>query len=311
MNVIEPVFEGRIQAVRRASRRMVRELGMLGGHFSVSGLSSSQCHVLVELDEGGEMTAGKLADILRLDKSTISRLLRSLSDRGWLVVERDDEDGRRQSVRLTESGRTEARRIHGISNALVHDALAVLSEEEGVRIVEGLEIYATALERSSRRRGIVLRPIEPKDDRALARIIRETMAEFGVSGPGTAHEDVEVDHISDSYLLPRHAYIVVEREGQVLGGGGIGPLAGGPEETCELRKMYLRPDLRGLGVGRQLLERCLAAARELGYRRCYLETVEQMLQAQALYRKLGFEQTCEPMGNTGHHKCDVWYVKEL
>lgn len=290
---------------------MVRELGMLGGHFSVSGLSSSQCHVLIELDEQGELSAGRLSEVLRLDKSTISRLVQGLSARGWLVVERDDVDGRRLLIRLTESGRAEARRIHEISNEMVAGAMHGLPLDKRTAIMDGLEFYASALERANRRKGIVIRPIERRDDRALARLIRETMAEFGVSGPGTAHEDPEVDGIHEAYSAPRHAYFVAERENAVLGGGGIGPLAGSDGTICELRKMYLRREVRGLGVGRELLEKCLVTAKELGYRQCYLETVEQMLQAQTLYRKLGFERTCAPMGDTGHHKCDVWYVKEL
>ncbi|HRK20277.1 MAG TPA: helix-turn-helix domain-containing GNAT family N-acetyltransferase [Fimbriimonadaceae bacterium] len=311
MLTTEPGIERQVQAVRSASRRMVRELGMLGGHFSVSGLSSSQCHILIELDEHGELTAGKLSEILRLDKSTVSRLLQSLAMKGWLAIERDEEDGRRQIVRLTRSGRQEAERIHAISNELVLGAFGGLDQAARDRVIDGLETYAAALERAARRKGVVIRKIEPRDDRSLALLIRETMAEFGVSGPGTAHADPEVDRISESYLKERHAYFVVEQEGTVLGGGGIGPLSGADGSVCELRKMYLRPAMRGIGVGRQLLESCLSAARELGFRQCYLETVPQMLQAQALYRKLGFVQTCEPMGDTGHHKCDVWYVKDL
>jgi putative acetyltransferase len=156
-----------------------------------------------------------------------------------------------------------------------------------------------------------LRPIEPRDDAAVARIIRTVMPEFGAGGPGFAIHDPEVDAMSAAYAAPGHAYYVVERAGVVVGGGGIAPLTGGPEGVCELRKMYFLPEARGLGVGERLLRHCLGFAREAGYRTCYLETLEGMTQAQRLYRRLGFEPLCAPMGATGHHGCDRWYALPL
>jgi putative acetyltransferase len=104
---------------------------------------------------------------------------------------------------------------------------------------------------------------------------------------------------------------VIARGDEVLGGGGVGPLRGGDASTCELRKMYFLPELRGLGMGRLLLQRCLAAATQLGYRRCYLETLERMTAARAMYESAGFRKLPTPMGDTGHHRCDAWYVREL
>jgi putative acetyltransferase len=118
-----------------------------------------------------------------------------------------------------------------------------------------------------------LRPIEPRDDAAVAAIIREVMPTFGACGPGFALSDPEVDAMSAAYAAPRSAYFVVEQGGRVLGGGGIAPLAGGDAETCELRKMYFLPEARGRGLGAALLQRCLESARGSGYRRCYLETL--------------------------------------
>jgi len=156
----------------------------------------------------------------------------------------------------------------------------------------------------------LVRPIAPRDDAALAAIIRATMTEFGATGPGQSIHDAEVDHLSESYRSPRAAYWVVDRAGAVLGGGGIGPLAGEPD-TCELRKMYFLPAARGLGLGREIAERALRFARAAGYRRCYLETLERMTRARALYEKLGFARTDAPRGKTGHFGCDAWYEMDL
>ena len=157
----------------------------------------------------------------------------------------------------------------------------------------------------------VLRPIRPDDDAAIAAIIRTVMPEFGADGPGFAIHDAEVDHMARAYATPGAAYFVVERDGVVEGGGGVAALAGGEPGVCELRKMYFLPSLRGLGAGRALIERCLDAARALGYRHCYLETLGGMHGAQRLYEATGFQRIAAPMGGTGHFSCDRYYLKSL
>ena len=157
----------------------------------------------------------------------------------------------------------------------------------------------------------LIRPISSQDDEAVAAIIRAVMPEFGADGPGFAIHDPEVAAMSAAYSRHGCAYFVVEAGGAVLGGGGIAPLEHGPEGVCEVRKMYFLPALRGRGMGRRLLARCLAAAVDLGYSRCYLETLTGMEAAQSLYRSMGFEPLCGPLGDTGHHGCDRWFARGL
>ncbi len=145
----------------------------------------------------------------------------------------------------------------------------------------------------------------------MARVIRTVMPEFGASGPGFALGDPEVDHLSVAYAAPRSAYFVLEREGRVVGGAGIAPLDGGDPDVCELRKMYFLRECRGRGQGARLLHRCLAAARDLGFRRCYLETLTGMDAAQHLYQAAGFTALCAPLGATGHFACDRYYALDL
>jgi putative acetyltransferase len=157
----------------------------------------------------------------------------------------------------------------------------------------------------------VIRPIEPRDDAAMAAVIREVMPSFGACGPGFALGDPEVDCMSSAYAAPRSAFLVVDEDGRVLGGAGIAPLAGGHADTCELRKMYFLPAARGRGLGERMLVLCLDRAREYGYRRVYLETLTGMDAAMKLYERLGFRKLCGPMGNTGHFSCDRQYLLEL
>jgi putative acetyltransferase len=154
-----------------------------------------------------------------------------------------------------------------------------------------------------------IRPIEPRDD--AASIIRTVMPEFGACGDGFAINDPEVDWMSRAYAAPRSAYFVVEVDGRVVGGGGMAPLEGGGPDTCELRKMYFLPEARGVGAGAALMARCLDAARQAGFRQCYLETLTGMDAAMRLYERSGFRRIDAPMGATGHGGCNTFYLREL
>lgn len=156
-----------------------------------------------------------------------------------------------------------------------------------------------------------LRIAQAADDATIAAIIRAVMKSFGACGAGFALSDPEVDAMSGAYRRARAAYFVVESSGRVVGGGGIAPLAGGPFRTCELRKMYLLPEVRGAGIGRRLLARCLGVARGFGYGACYLETLTGMDAAQRLYRRAGFKALPGPLGATGHHGCDRYFLLEF
>jgi putative acetyltransferase len=157
----------------------------------------------------------------------------------------------------------------------------------------------------------LIRPIEARDDAAVAAIIRKVMPEFGADGPGFAIHDTEVDTMTEAYAGPRRAYFVVERNGEVIGGGGIAPLDGGDADVCELRKMYFLPEARGVGAGSAMMLRCLEAARAHGFKRCYLETLTGMDAAQALYARHGFHRIDAPMGGTGHFSCDRFFMLQL
>jgi len=157
---------------------------------------------------------------------------------------------------------------------------------------------------------VTVRPIAPADNRAVAEVIRTVMPEFGAVGPGYAIVDPEVDDMAGTYTGSA-AYFVAEAEGRLLGGAGIGPLPAADADVCELKKMYLLPEARGLGVGQRLLDAALAAARTLGYRRCYLETLTHMRAARQLYERNGFTLLPGPLGHTGHFGCNTFYLRSL
>ena len=157
-----------------------------------------------------------------------------------------------------------------------------------------------------------IRRIQPKDNVLLKTIIIDVLKSFGAKGPGYASQDEELNYLSDFFNKPKSAYwIIVDRQDTVLGGAGVGPLKGSQGGWCELQKMYFKPELRGLGFGKKLIERCLAFAVQQGFENCYLETLPNMTAAQKLYRLNGFEYINTRMGATGHTSCNVFMAKKL
>jgi putative acetyltransferase len=157
----------------------------------------------------------------------------------------------------------------------------------------------------------MVRLIGPSDNPHVASIIRTVMPEFGANRKGFAIHDEEVDNMFGAYAKTGCAFYVCELDGKILGVGGIAPLQGGEDDTCELRKMYFLPEGRGKGLGKILLQTCLGAARELHYKYCYLETFNTMKSAIKLYEKNGFKKIPGPLGNTGHFACDTFYELAL
>ncbi len=157
----------------------------------------------------------------------------------------------------------------------------------------------------------IIRKIEKKDNQSVAQLIRAVFDELNIPKVGTAYADPYLDLMFEEYSKPKSAYFVVESEGKIVGGAGVAPLENETEAICELQKMYFLPETRGLGIGGQIMDKCLQIAKDFGFKKCYLETMPFMHDAQKLYKKVGFESICSPMGSTGHTSCPVWMLKEL
>ncbi len=158
---------------------------------------------------------------------------------------------------------------------------------------------------------VVIRNIRPSDNPFLAKIVKDTLAEFGANRPNTVYYDATTDALYELFQEKGATYFVAELNGEIVGGGGIYPTDGLPEDTCELVKMYLLPQARGSGLGRTLIEKCIATAKEYGYKQIYLESMPELKQALKVYAKFGFEYLKGPMGNSGHTGCSLWMLRSL
>lgn len=304
------------QDIRSHSRQLVRELHILKGVFQNTGFTYSQCHTLFELKKNKALNLMELSQKLLLDKSNVSRLLKGLIKKGLVEAQISTTDKRQKLFRLTTTGLKSVENNNALANEQVENALTLLSLTEQQAVLDGLKLYAKALGQSRQQADFQFRPIEKKDNEQVARLIQTVMTEYGAVGEGYSIQDPEVHQMYEAYQDEKAYFLVIEKKhlsgaGKIVGCGGIGPLTGGNDNICELKKMYFYPEARGKGLGKTMVRTCLEKAQSLDYQICYLETVERMWQANLLYKKMGFESLTTPMGCTGHSGCDAWYAKSL
>jgi putative acetyltransferase len=158
---------------------------------------------------------------------------------------------------------------------------------------------------------MIIREIQKEDNPQIAKVIRQVFIDDNYPKTGTAFADPQLDFMFETYDKERAVYFVIENNGKIVGGAGISQLDDSDQNICELQKMYFLHETRGKGFGWQMIEKCLQKATEFGYEKCYLETLPEMVVAQKIYQKMGFEYLSEPMGTTGHSSCQVWMIKDL
>ena len=157
-----------------------------------------------------------------------------------------------------------------------------------------------------------IRPIRKTDDAALAAIVRKNLEAYHLNLPGTVYFDPELDHLSKFYgknSESRAYFVLTDSAGKVLGGVGFAEFGGFPN-CAEIQKLYLTDEVKGLGLGRNLLETAELYAEVMGYERLYLETHDALKSAIQLYQKMGYRQISRPEGVV-HSTMNRFYLKEL
>lgn len=158
---------------------------------------------------------------------------------------------------------------------------------------------------------VTFRKLEQKDNQELAAIIRQIFEEFNIPKIGTVYSDPTTDDLYTLFQTPQSTYFIAEEDGQMLGGCGVYPTEGLPEGCAELVKFYLSGASRGKGIGKELMNKCFEAAKELGYQQLYLESFGQLAKAVGMYDKAGFKSLDHALGNSGHDACTIWMIKDL
>lgn len=159
---------------------------------------------------------------------------------------------------------------------------------------------------------VIIRENKVEDNAILAKIIRTAFHDFEVSCTnGTVYSDPTTDDLYSLFQTEKSALFVADEDGLILGCCGIFPTNNLPDDTTELVKFYLSKEARGKGIGKQLLEKCIEKAKEIGYNQVYLESLPEFSKAVSIYEKQGFQYLEKALGDSGHSGCNLWMIKKL
>jgi putative acetyltransferase len=152
---------------------------------------------------------------------------------------------------------------------------------------------------------VVIRSATNLDKERVIALVFGVLAEYGLR-PEPESKDADLNDIEGNYIRPGGVFELIEdRQGNLLGAFGLYPL---DHDTCELRKMYFVPQIRGIGLGRHVLDRAVAHARRLGFKTITLETNSALKEAIRLYTRFGF--TPMPVEHPSG-RCDQAYFLKL
>ena len=159
---------------------------------------------------------------------------------------------------------------------------------------------------------IIIRPIEEKDNKEIAALIRKVFEEFDAPKTESVYSDPLTDRLFQSfYQHPRAGYWVVEYNSNIVGGCGFYPTEGLDTDCAEIVKFYLSPLLRGKKVGSALLNMVEEKAKESGYKQLYIESFPQFQNAVSLYERKGFRHLESRLGSSGHTATTIHMIKDI
>jgi DNA-binding MarR family transcriptional regulator/GNAT superfamily N-acetyltransferase len=288
-----------VRKVRSFNRTISQRIGALNENFLGRHRPLGESRVVYEIGrKGAEVRA--LRGRLQLDSGYLSRLLHSLKRQGLLQAGPAMNDGRVRRVRLTGKGLRELAELDRLSDAFAGSILAPLTAAQRDRLIGAMSVVERLMQASA-----VEIAVEPPDSPDALWCLGEYFNELAGRLESGFDPDRSISARADELRPPVGIFAVARLGGQPI---GCGALKSTDKKTGEIKRMWVRTDARGLGVGRRILNALEEKARGLGLRRLRLETNRALKEAQALYRNNGYVEV--PSFNDepyAHH----WFEKAL
>jgi DNA-binding MarR family transcriptional regulator/GNAT superfamily N-acetyltransferase len=290
---------GMVDGVRRFNRVVAQRIGVLNDGFLGRDRPVGQARLLWEIGARGSDVRALRAG-LDLDSGYLSRLLRALEGDGLVVVERSGADGRVRTARLTERGRAERALLDERSDEVAASILAPLSARQRGRLVSAMAEVERLLVASTVE--VAARDPRHQDARHCLWSYFAELADRFDDGfdPGRSISAADAELTPPAGLL-----LVATLHAEPV---GCGALKFHGDAPAELKRMWVDPSVRGLGLGRRLLTDLEARAAARGVRTVRLETNRALPEAIGLYRAAGYREVAafndEPYA---HH----WFEKDL
>ena len=307
MDSSEPLTEseGRIAAVRAFTRFYTRKFGVLDQHLLQSPFSLSEARVLYELAHRDELAAKEIGIELGLDPGYLSRIVQNFDEKGLITRKPLPTDRRQYRLSLTAKGRQAFAKLNQSSHDEVAAMLAPLSDHDGRRLTDAMATIEDLLEPPARERAPFLLRSHRVGDMGWV-ISSQASAYAEDYGWDISYEALVAEICAQfirNYDASREHCWIAEAGGEPVGSIF---LVKGTNEVAKLRLLLVEKKARGLGVGRALVEQCIRAAREKGYRKMTLWTQSILVAARKIYEQVGFRRVAEEK----HHSFGVDLVGE-
>ena len=287
-----------VAQVRRFNRTVTQRIGVLNENFLASDRSLGQNRLLWEIGADGR-DVRTLRIRLDLDSGYVSRLLRALESSGLIVVDASATDGRVRTARLTDSGRRELAALDTRSNDAAAAILRPLNGRQRDRLVTAMAEVERLLIAST----VEVRVCDPRDPDARF-CLQSYYDELKVRFPDGY--DPSVSPVADAEMSPPAGLLLVASlHGQPV---GCGALIFYPDDVGLVKRMWVAPTVRGLGLGRRLLHELEERGRAHGVRLMRLETKDVLTEAVQMYRTSGYTEVV-PFNDEPY--ADHWFEKPL
>jgi DNA-binding MarR family transcriptional regulator/N-acetylglutamate synthase-like GNAT family acetyltransferase len=292
MNILPSTLdESHVAAIRKFNRFYSRTIGFLAETLSASPYTLTEARVLFELGQQDETTAVQISQELRLDPAYLARILKIFREKGLLDASADEQDARRRVLRLTKKGTDELMGLQRGTNAQIERLIGGLRPGERDRLVQAMGMIETLLGEEPGEAGFTIRPHRVGDVGWIVHrqaVLYEEEYGWDIGFEGLIAE-IGGRFIQDFDAGSDRCWIA-ERRGAVVGSVF---LVRESEEVGKLRLLYVEPDARGLGIGRALVEECIAGARAAGYGKLVLWTNDVLVSARRIYQAAGFTLASE------------------
>ncbi len=293
-------METEIEQIRAFNRTVTRRLGVLNEKYLGRDRPLADSRLLFEIGPNGAAVRDLRAR-LGLDSGFVSRMLRALErKRLATTTRRPDDDGRVRFARLTRSGIAELRRLNTLSNGLARSMLTPLGKEQARRLVSAMN----EVERLLRASSVEVRPADPLSPEAQ-RCLDQYFGELASRFRGGFDRDSGCEPPLRDFVPPNGCLLIAWLFGEPIGCGALRTFQPG---IGEIKRMWVAPKMRGLGVARRLLAQLERVARKRRMRATRLDTNESLSEAIRLYRGAGYREIARFNDNPyAHH----WFEKTL
>lgn len=309
-----------ISKIRSASRDLVRELGFMNQNLADTNLPPSAIHAIIEIGAVGRLSAKALSEMLLLEKSTVSRLVKSSVTKGEIVEIRSEDDARIKYLHLTSQGEKTLAAITRYAENKVISALDPLCENSRNAILKGLDSYSAALKASR----VACQSIAPEHDLVIktgytagivGRIVEMHASYYSrLVGFGVTFESKVAADLTDFILRaesPLNEIWYVQKGEQVVGSIAIDGEDLG-DGKAHLRWFIVDSTLHGTGVGKHLIGKAMAFCDSRRFREAQLWTFKGLDAARKLYERHGFLLVDEHPGDQwGAEVMEQKFVKLL